>query len=95
MSQHCVDSPGPSKVKSVVRELSGSWEAECQMLISKEALRLDYLSSVPGSTTCCVTMSRLPNFYAPVCPSVKLYLSHKVVTFEIDVKAFSTLPSSW
>lgn len=41
MSQDCVGSPGPSKMKSALWELSSSWEVGHQMLINKEALGLD------------------------------------------------------
>lgn len=37
MSQHHVGSPGPSKMKSALREVSGSLGVGRQMLISKAA----------------------------------------------------------
>ena len=63
MSQDCVGSPGPSKMKSAFWELSSLWEVGCQMLSNKEALGLDCLPWAPGYTTCCcVTVAGYLNF---------------------------------
>lgn len=90
-SQRCVDSPGPSKVKSALRERSGS-----RGRMSNAYQPGGFCVGLPVFSPrfhhwLCHHKVITQLFCAPVCPSVKLYSSHKVVKFviRIDVKAFS------